>query len=582
MIDLDNLINTDETPLLTFFKAYLQGVLFNRAGKRSRAIDCFVVAEKVAEEQRQGVWIIEVLLERSSVFAWMGQLSSSLDDLLLAVALATEEKYPQALQIAWLKLGQLNREKNDYNKAIKFLVLASELKECHLSPEEQVKLNLDIANNYCDLGDYQTAKTIKEQTVVDESNTYNQFLLALLNIRIAAGAGEFESLKTLVARATSASDGSEWQKIIINAIYGSALTIAEPSIAIELLCSTESYFEKNQLKSHLWRCLISLVEAYINAGEHQFAVAKFARAKQLTGSLQNWRLMEKMDELAVKYHLHSGPDCKDNVSIVSSFEEADNGYVILNELGRGGFATVYRAFDVVKQCEVALKYFVLDKPTDIHIGAATESSLRQELAMVSLLEHPNIAPPLAFGKMKETDFYIVSRLVEGECIRLVDTSEFNIADKVALLIPVYSALAHVHSKGVVHGDVKPENIMVDKTGRTYLIDFGSATLIGQNSRRIESAGTLRYLPPEVLSGATGNYSQDVFAMALTFCEVLLNEYPAKLMQVRSPLLYRFYLFLLSTRLKKLSIQPGLCRLLVQSLQLDPQLRPQSAEFLQFV
>lgn len=208
--------------------------------------------------------------------------------------------------------------------------------------------------------------------------------------------------------------------------------------------------------------------------------------------------------------------------------DLEDEYELLNELGRGGSAVVYRARDKSLGREVAIK--VVHTRT---AGANDDAIARlaREARTVAKLQHPNIVTVHAVRRLREGGLALVMQLVPGRTLKQ------TVADKGALpaeqaervIRDVAQALAYAHSHGVVHRDVKPENIFIDEiTGRAMLSDFGIAHSTEFDSRLTMTGaaiGTPAYMSPEQIDGAPANARSDVYSLGLVSWEMLTGERP---------------------------------------------------------
>ena len=161
-------------------------------------------------------------------------------------------------------------------------------------------------------------------------------------------------------------------------------------------------------------------------------------------------------------------------------------YQILGELGRGGMATVYRAYQPTLEREVALKVlpdFLVEQP-------GFKARFHREAVAVARLQHPNILSVFDHGEQDGVT-YIVSEYVEGGTLAARLGAPIQLDYCVRLLRPVADALDYAHSEGVVHRDVKPSNILLDRRGVPILSDFGLARVAeSAESERLTQTGAM--------------------------------------------------------------------------------------------
>jgi eukaryotic-like serine/threonine-protein kinase len=191
---------------------------------------------------------------------------------------------------------------------------------------------------------------------------------------------------------------------------------------------------------------------------------------------------------------------------------------IEGRIGSGGFGTVYRAWDEKLQRPVAVK--VIDREHG-------SPRVTREAQAVARLAHRNIATLYELATDGERAF-LVSELIEGETLRTLGRRG-ELTDRLVASVAADSAaaLTHAHRAGVVHRDVKPENILVGPGGEAKLVDFGIARIAGERTLTQTGAvvGTLAYMAPEQADGLRPGPSADVYSLALTLYECLCGEHP---------------------------------------------------------
>jgi serine/threonine protein kinase len=190
--------------------------------------------------------------------------------------------------------------------------------------------------------------------------------------------------------------------------------------------------------------------------------------------------------------------------------------------GEGGMATVFRATDLLLERTVALKCL-----TD-RFAAGSDASERvfAEARAMASLAHPAIV--MLYDVFEAAgQRYLVMEYVEGRTLRsLLDAGALPPAQAVALSLPLLDALDVAHRHGVVHGDFKPENVLITPSGHPKLTDFGIARLARDASAMPTTVlGTALYLAPEQLEGAPPSVASDVYASGLVLYEMLSGRLP---------------------------------------------------------
>lgn len=193
-------------------------------------------------------------------------------------------------------------------------------------------------------------------------------------------------------------------------------------------------------------------------------------------------------------------------------------FSIEERLGGGGFGTVYRAWDERLRRSVAVK--VVESP-----GEADR--VAREAQAAARLAHRNIATLYELASDGEYA-YLVGELIEGDTVRgLARSGELSDRSVAEMGAGAAAGLAHAHRAGVVHRDVKPENILVSKAGEVKLVDFGIARIAGQETLTASGAvlGTLAYMAPEQADGLRPGPAADVYSLALTLYEIWTGSHP---------------------------------------------------------
>jgi eukaryotic-like serine/threonine-protein kinase len=200
-------------------------------------------------------------------------------------------------------------------------------------------------------------------------------------------------------------------------------------------------------------------------------------------------------------------------------------YVVIDQIGRGGMGTIYRARDPILERSVALKVI-----SNLEVTPELRARFFREAQACARITHPNI---VIVHDMGEDDgrLFIVMELLEGEELRRVIArhAQLTLRDKLDIVRQICDGLHYAHQKGVVHRDVKPANILLLRTGQVKILDFGIAQLAGAATqgdltRTGMIMGTLRYMAPEQVRGQADRRS-DIFSVAAVSYELLSGRPP---------------------------------------------------------
>ncbi|HTZ88454.1 MAG TPA: serine/threonine-protein kinase [Solirubrobacteraceae bacterium] len=199
------------------------------------------------------------------------------------------------------------------------------------------------------------------------------------------------------------------------------------------------------------------------------------------------------------------------------------GFRIDDVIGIGGMAIVYRAEQISLGRAVALKVLSSKLTND----AVFRERFRREGTHAATLEHPNIVPVYDSGE-QDGHLYLAMRLVDGTNLaELLHTRGLTAHQTIELLQPIASALDTAHAAGLIHRDVKPQNILITAQGHPYLADFGVAK--GSNTDGLTATGSfvgsINYAPPEQIRGLTLTAASDVYALTAVLYQCLTGEVP---------------------------------------------------------
>ncbi|MCC7107037.1 MAG: serine/threonine protein kinase, partial [Chloroflexi bacterium] len=198
-------------------------------------------------------------------------------------------------------------------------------------------------------------------------------------------------------------------------------------------------------------------------------------------------------------------------------------YRIVEQIGRGGMATVYKAFQPSLERYVAIKVL----PQFFAEEASFLDRFRQEARAVSSLRHRSILTVFDYGEQDGTTF-MVSEYLGGGTLESVLGYPVPVQRAVELIHPIAEALDYAHSRGMVHRDVKPSNILLDEHGQPVLTDFGVARMVGGGTRLTATGaavGTPEYMAPEQASGEGATAASDQYALGIVLYEMLTGRTP---------------------------------------------------------
>jgi len=249
-------------------------------------------------------------------------------------------------------------------------------------------------------------------------------------------------------------------------------------------------------------------------------------------------------------------------------------YRILAKLGEGGMGIVYKAQDTRLERFVALKFL----PEDLGDDSEAKQRFITEARAASSLNHPNVATVYDIGDADRRSF-IAMELVEGDTLKArLKAGRLSIEQVRAFGLQIAEGLQAAHSKGIVHRDIKPDNLLLTRDGQIKIMDFGVAKLsngLGM-TRTGTTVGTLAYMSPEQLVADDVDNRSDLWSFGVVLYQMLTGEIPfrrgseaAVIYEIlnREPIPLETY---------RPDVPPTLRAVITQLLQKDPAARPSSA------
>ncbi len=198
-------------------------------------------------------------------------------------------------------------------------------------------------------------------------------------------------------------------------------------------------------------------------------------------------------------------------------------YEVRGELGRGGMATVYRAYDPSFEREVAIKML----PRELLHDPQFKERFKREIKTIAALEHPAIVPVYDVGEEDGVPYFVMRYMTGGSLTQWIDRGKFSLEDAARIIERVAGALAYAHKNGLVHRDLKPDNILFDNNGDPFISDFGVAKLLDSSTNMTGSGiiGTPAYMSPEQAQGEKVDNRSDIYGLGVIIFQMLSGQQP---------------------------------------------------------
>jgi len=203
-------------------------------------------------------------------------------------------------------------------------------------------------------------------------------------------------------------------------------------------------------------------------------------------------------------------------------------YKIIEKLGEGGMGEVYLAEDFQLKRKVAIKFL----PSHLIKDKESRERFEREAQAAAALNHPNIITVYEIGEFEEHVF-IVMEYAKGETLRdKIDhfkptSTEFPIEEIINFAIQICEGLEKAHQAGIIHRDIKPGNIIIDKDNKVKILDFGLAKLKGvsQLTKETSTIGTIHYMSPEQIRGEEVDHRSDIWSLGVILYEMITGRLP---------------------------------------------------------
>lgn len=248
-------------------------------------------------------------------------------------------------------------------------------------------------------------------------------------------------------------------------------------------------------------------------------------------------------------------------------------YRVVSRIGRGGMGEVYRAYDLILEQDVALKFL----PHALTTSPAALDRFRNEVRLARQVSHPNICRVYDIGEIEDAPF-LTMEYVDGEDLASLLRRIGRLPADKALDISrrLCAGLAAAHEKGVLHRDLKPANIMIDGRGEVLITDFGLAAMAGTVDETAARQGTPAYQAPEQLAGREVTARSDIYALGLVLYEVFTGKRAFEAASIEE--LARLQSESTPTPVTSLArdADPAIERAILRCLAPDPRRRPASA------
>ena len=533
-----------ESPDLAARLFLVRGLAANRQHNYDQAIIDLNAAEQLYQTLGSALHLAEVLIEQGRVYAWAGQEVRSLR--CYTEALAELVKAPdRSLEFqCYTGLGKLNLELGRWADAEAYFQRASRVLPSKNSIY-YLRHFLDRAQALVGAERYEPCLEIllnMSDTAVASLSAYRRLLrdraIALSYLRSGKQVAAKELLSVIAEQACKSVPGEFDQHEIQRLQAEYELRFGEAEKAVSIYRSTLEWYIANSYIRPALDIMCRITEGQVKLNDTAGAEITLQSAIDLARTHGAYTSLADLRTLRERLDLKAVPREESHRIIGYNLYSRPDAYVLRERLGSGAFGTVYRAHDLERDTEVALKQVQLKGTYDSRIRSRLLKALRREIQACSSINHPGVAEIIAWGEDGKQTYYLTQEYVQGPTLRtFMEESRPSALDSIRIVRDICWALTTVHRAGVVHRDLKPENIIMRDAHSPVIVDFGIAILASQTKREV-SRGTTLYMSPESLLNFEADSSSDLYAVGLILLEMLGASLPKLSVVSRTKVLRR--------------------------------------------
>ncbi|MCB1477295.1 MAG: serine/threonine protein kinase [Rhodobiaceae bacterium] len=475
----------------------IKAVLQNRLGLPENAILLLAEARQNDEADDES-W--KTSRELATVYAWRGDVDRANTELIRAMVEAQAQGRKDMLPLFLADAGRVCLERGDPETGA--LCFAAALGGMEPGEREQVRAAIGHIQCLNWIEDYAGARKAIDAVspYMEKRNQRLRLLLAMEKARQCDGAGDaagraaaLEECRTLLPEDSTAWEHVEFALVKFEVMQADG----DAETDIDAMRDVVERLEEDQLYIQDAMVRLVLVDALQARGAFEEAIAEAAQALALAAKLGNKRLIYKartaLIELSDTTHAQ---DTDDLVNLPISAR-----YIRASQLGKGGYGSVYKAVDTETGRMVAVKIISLSSVSDPGQREKRLADVRNELQASRAVSNPHVASVLETF-VSDGELVLVQELIGGGELDEALVKSLDRTKLLTLLSQVAFGLAALHAAGIVHRDVKPQNVLVRGDGTPVIVDFGLAGLAGESEGET-LRGTRDYMAPELIRSGHG-------------------------------------------------------------------------------
>jgi hypothetical protein len=522
--DLDDKVALDSPLRARFLLA--RGIANNRLGLRGEALGDLHEARRLVEAQADRGDLAKILRAIATVHAWYGEWRDAALVLLDAAVEATTINDRAGAAQAFIEAGRLQLEVGRPTEAQFLLLRALFFGGAALPPRERehAAILLLQAQVAARLFDEARAHLASIQSWLNNAALRHRVLAGLEAARIGAAAKDILAARRVLAQTTALLSGVAadcYERVELAHVEAEvALAAGDAEAAANLLEAVISRYAEYDLASSEVAARLLQAEAFdvLQRGEKAERALTAALRRALAKGMSGYA-----DEVRSRIYARGGAPDTWRPDEASGAVPRDVGerFVRQRLIASGGYGSVSRAYDLELGVEVAVKRIKLAGLWDTATRDRLIVSAQTEVAAASRLAHPGIARVHALMLEPSGDALVIEELVEGPTLHTVMAERMPAARALDVLTRVAQALAAVHAAGVIHRDLKPDNVILRQGGEPVIVDFGIALMSG--GRATGLSGTRGYMAPEQAFSRSVGPRADIYSLGVIMYQMLTGE-----------------------------------------------------------
>ena len=519
--------------LLAARARHLLGVAELRRMHGGEALDALAVAQKAYAAASCVAGEAQVLDTLGQVHQALGNETAALVCYARSLALKSGIADGQGAALTFGNLGRYCAMLGRDDDARSFLALDLRFAEAAGEIRGQARVLVDLAGIARDAGDLSAARAGLERALALATQAglvQFEFEILLEQALTAIAANDRAGARPLLeaARQKAGAAPSDFDRLMLGWIEARLVAGTDRRRACDLLDAAASGFRDagipaQEIEARLARAELLLADGRRGDAEREILLA-LKRARERSLPRYRARTVEFMERLS----LAEGVAEERGKALDENPANAVDGYILRNRLGGGTFATVWRAFDVERGREVALKILDLESRYGPAERERLLDSARLDMEAANRARHPGLVKVYAIGRDARGNVYLSVEFIAGSDLRerLDGKPARDTTAVLSTMADVADALSALHGQGVVHRDLKPENIMLREDGSPVIVDFGIAHIAGVEQKPgTVSRGSPEYFSPGQARGETPAPADDMYSFGVILWEWLHGQRP---------------------------------------------------------